>query len=97
LLDGVRLLWRAESFERRNLILANCAQWHHTGPNHLAAQNHSAGPALCHTASKLGAAQPDLITQNEEQRRFRFQLYGVQLAIHFEGNLIHRNLLAHMD
>jgi hypothetical protein len=94
LLNRVRFLWCAKAFERSNLILANSAQWHHTRSNHLASQDHRAGPALGHSASELGASQPDLIAKNEEQRRFRFQFYCMQLTIYFEGNLTHSNLLS---
>jgi hypothetical protein len=94
LLNWVRFLRCAEPFNRRDFILANSAQWHHTRSNYLAAQNYSAGSTLGHAASELGAAQPDLVAENEKQRRFRFQFYGVQLAIHSEGNPAHANLLA---
>jgi hypothetical protein len=96
LLNWVRFFWCAKALKRCNLILANSAHRHHAGSDYLAPQDHRTGPALGHPASELGTSQPDLITQSEEQRRFRFQFYGVQLAIHFEGNLIHSNLLAHL-
>jgi hypothetical protein len=95
LLDWVWLFWRAKAFKSRNLILTNSAQWHHARSNDLASQDHGARPTLGHPASKLGASQPDLIAKSEEQRRFRFHLYGVQLAIYFEGNLTHSDLLGH--
>jgi hypothetical protein len=95
LLDWVRFFWCAKAFKGRNLILANRAQWHHTRSNNLASQDHRAGPALGHAASELGTSQPDLIAKREEQRSFRVQLYGMQLAIYFEGNLAHSHLLGH--
>ncbi len=55
----------------------------------MTAQYYCAGAALGHAASELGAAEPDLIAESEEQWRLRFQIYGVYLAIYFEGNSAH--------
>jgi hypothetical protein len=97
LLDWVRLFWCAKAFKGRDLILANSAQWHHTRSNDLASQDHRARPALGHPASEPGTPQSDLIAESEEQWSFRFQVYSVQLAIYFEGNLTHSNLLGHPE
>jgi len=61
LLDWMGFFWCAKAFKGRNRILANRAQWHHTGSHDLASQDHRARPALGHAASKLGASQSDLI------------------------------------
>jgi hypothetical protein len=61
LLDRVRLLRRADTFQCRHLILANRAYWHHTRADDLAAQDNCARAALRHSATELRTAQPELI------------------------------------
>src|ERR1700761_608999 len=90
----MRLFRRAQTFERRDFILANRVHWHHARPHNLATQNYCAGAALGHAASELWPAQPNLIAESKEQWCIGVQFQSVQLTIHFEGKLAHGNLSA---
>ncbi len=84
LLDRVGLLRRAQSFQCRNLIDADGAHRHHARAHNLSANDDGACAALRHSAPKLRTAKPDLITQNEQQRRRGLDVQHVGTTIDFE-------------
>src|ERR1700734_2330254 len=93
LLDRMGLLGGAETFQGRDLRLANRAHRHHTGTHRLAAHDHSAGPALRHAAAKPRSTQAKLVVENKQQRRIRIDFHQVLTAVHFESDLLHKTSL----
>jgi hypothetical protein len=89
LLDWMRLLRCAETFQGRDFVLTRCLKGHDARAHHLAAYDHSAGAALSHSTAESRAAQPKLVVENEEERRFWINRQGVLTAVHFQGDLLH--------
>ena len=58
----------------------------------MTAQDYRAGAALGHSAAELGATETNLITQSEQEWRFRIEIQSVGTTIHLEGNLGHARL-----
>jgi hypothetical protein len=94
LLDGMRFLGRSYPFEGGDFRLAHRLYRHHARPYGLAPHDDRATPALCHSAAKSWAPQPQLIGKNEQKRRFRIDGHGVAIAIYFQRNLAHENDMA---
>jgi hypothetical protein len=57
LLNGMRLIGCAQSFESRDFPLAYCAHWHYTRPHYLTTDDDSARSALRHSAAESRASQ----------------------------------------
>ena len=93
LLNRMRLLRSAESFQRGDLGLANRAHRHHAGPHNLPAQHHGARAALRQATPKPRSTQAKLVVQNKQQRRVRIDFHRVGAAIHLESDLLHNKIL----
>ncbi len=62
----------------------------------MAAHDYGAGSALSHATSESGSAQPELVTQNKQQRRFRIDGHDVLPTINIQSDLLHRDGVALM-
>jgi hypothetical protein len=94
LLYGVRLFRSAQARERRDFVLTDATYRHDTRPHDFAAHDYGAGSALRHATSESGSAQPKLVAQNKQQRRFWINRHDVRVTIHMQGDLVHRNEVA---
>jgi hypothetical protein len=92
LLERVRLLCCAETFERRNLVLADRTHRHHTRTHDVVAHNYCACSALSHPTSELRTPQSKLITQDKQQWRCRIYVQSVKMPIYFDLNHGHAEL-----
>src|SRR5580704_1016168 len=63
LLDGVRLSWRAQAFQRCNRSRADAAHRFHTGADNLRAHHYRAGATLRHATAEVRPIQMKLIRQ----------------------------------
>jgi hypothetical protein len=93
LLNWVRLFRRAQTLQRRDFVLTDCAYRHDTRPHGLPAHDYSAGSALSHATTESGSAQPKIVVQNKQQRRFWINRHHVLLTIHIQGDLHRMRLL----
>ena len=66
-LHRVRLIGRAEPFDRRDGAARGHRHRQRARPRRCAIDEHRAGAALCETAAELDAGQAELIAQNIEQ------------------------------
>jgi len=71
LLQRVRLVERAEPFERGHLVSLDRAYRRHAGASSRAVDQHRAGAALRQAAAVFGAIELEIVAQHVEQRRVR--------------------------
>ena len=67
-LNAVRLVRRAEAFDRRDACCADARHRQRARSRGLAVHQHGAGAALAQTAAELHAGKAESIAQNVEQR-----------------------------
>jgi len=67
LLQGVRVLHRAQSLQRSDVIVLNVPERRRAGPDQIAADYRSASSALPESATEFGPIQSEVVPQNVEQ------------------------------
>src|SRR5262249_54045179 len=84
LLDGVRLLRRAEAGEGDDLAAADRRHRGHAGAHGLAVDVHRAGAALRQTAAEMRVVERELVAQRIEQGHVGIGVDRFDLAVHVE-------------
>src|SRR5688572_6047459 len=81
LLDRMGLLWCAESFECRDLRVADGVDRSHARANRFALDHHRTRPALPEPAAELRPAQPKVVAENKEERCVGIDIHPVTLPV----------------
>ena len=89
----MRLLGRAEPFERRDLGAVHRADRRDAGADGRPVDDHRAGAALAEAAAELRSAEREVVAEDIEQRRRRIDVDRVRLAIHGEADGAHRGII----
>src|SRR2546425_4864113 len=87
LLHGMRTLWRAETFEREDLLRPDRRERHHAGAHRLAVEMHGAGAALGEAAAEARTVESQVIAESVEQRHLGIvDRDGDRSTVDIEGN-----------
>src|SRR5687767_7341952 len=86
LLQGMRLGWRAQPFDGRDLAIGQRADFAGAGVGGLAVDQHHAAAALLQATAVARAHQAEVVAQNVEQRRRLRRLDALRLTIDRERN-----------
>jgi hypothetical protein len=63
-LNRMRILRSAQAFEGHDFLARSAGNGKQTGSNRQIVEEHSAGPALTQTATKLGVVEGEVIPEN---------------------------------
>ncbi len=74
LLNLVQFLGRAQTFQRGDRLILDCADRRDTGANGVAVHNHRASAALRHAAAELRAVEFQVVAQDIEQGNIGFRI-----------------------
>src|SRR5215472_2004484 len=74
-----------EPFDGQDLGAVDIADLDLAGPGRRTVEMHRAGAALGDAAAIFGAGEPQLVTQDPEQRRLRLDIQLMALAVHRDG------------
>ena len=94
LLNLVHFLGRAQAFQRGDRFILHSAHRGDTGADGVALHDDRTGAALSEPAAKLGAVQPEIVTQGVEQRHIGLGVHRLIFAIHAERYFCHRRFLS---
>src|SRR5688572_24529949 len=84
LLNRMQFLRCAETLERGDLGARHRADRRDAGPDGLAVRDHRARAALAEAAAELGAAQFEVVAQDEQQRRGWIDVHGPRAPVHLQ-------------
>src|SRR6266511_900480 len=82
LLNGVQLLHRSQTFERRDALVRSGGGGRDAGANRLVAEVDGAGPTLRKTATEARPVQVELVPQDVQERRVGRRLDRMAPAVH---------------
>jgi hypothetical protein len=82
----VRLVERAEPFQRGHPVCLDRAERRHAGASSRHIDQHRAGAALRHAAAVFGAVELAIVAEHVEQRRVRLAVDGVGRAVDLQGD-----------
>src|SRR5438874_12508847 len=82
LLNWMRFLRSAETFERGDLVFTGGAHRHHARAHHLAAKYHRARAALRHATAESRPSEAQLIAEHKQERHLRIDRDHVPLTVY---------------